>query len=617
MAVPRSFKYTPLTGERSFRLLDLSPGELDGPIRCHIYEEDLNLHRSYEAISYVWGNSKRPIDLICNGNKVLNITRNLAATLRSIRHATEIRTVWADSVCIDQENHDERTHQVRQMGSIYAEAFRVLIWLGAGISEPDLHTLRTGLDSLSALRPQEYQLRDRVSQTFNSDTHLDDGDRHYEDIRLEFGLPPINSDEFVAVREFFQRDWFYRAWTYQESRLAKERNFFLGNVPLAEQTLIDTAYALALLFIHFKTTTFQHQESAQGMLHRGGAAQVDAPNAIEVNQLGTLLVRRRGAGCKEKKDNIYSLLGVNRNFSTIIPQYKKKTDEQVFIDTAFDIIQQERNLDVFQGVLKDCHQSGELALPSWVPDWSTKTTTFKRTFQEQQTRHFFSTGPSLPFCKLVNHAQLDILGREIDTIKSLAPADMPSDPLESWLQHEIGSAQDQHGIWTYRDGESLSFAMLRIRCTDLKLLDSDDPYGRWNNATTNRARRWYEAVDGPFNNPDHPDFPIYVRFFITLQAHMVDRKVMVTQRKRVGIAPSNAQEGDVVALLFGGKVPILLRAEGNKYRFIGECFLDGVMYGEEYERVEGERGCDFGEDWRETFSNGTAVEGALKVFTLI
>ena len=41
------------------------------------------------------------------------------------------------------------------------------------------------------------------------------------------------------------------------------------------------------------------------------------------------------------------------------------------------------------------------------------------------------------------------------------------------------------------------------------------------------------------------------------------------------------------------------------------------MYGEEYKRVEGEVGGDFGENWRETFPNVTAVEGGPRVFTLI
>ncbi|KAK7710529.1 hypothetical protein SLS63_012959 [Diaporthe eres] len=41
-----------------------------------------------------------------------------------------MRSVWADSVCIDQDNLDEKAHQVQFMGMIYNNASRVLICLG-------------------------------------------------------------------------------------------------------------------------------------------------------------------------------------------------------------------------------------------------------------------------------------------------------------------------------------------------------------------------------------------------------------------------------------------------------------------------------------------------------
>jgi hypothetical protein len=38
--------------------------------------------------------------------------------------------VWADQICINQDDSDERAEQVKFMNSIYHHANRVLVWLG-------------------------------------------------------------------------------------------------------------------------------------------------------------------------------------------------------------------------------------------------------------------------------------------------------------------------------------------------------------------------------------------------------------------------------------------------------------------------------------------------------
>ncbi|KAF2633929.1 HET-domain-containing protein [Macroventuria anomochaeta] len=37
---------------------------------------------------------------------------------------------WIDALCIDQDNVDERNHQVQQMGEIFSCAQQVFAWLG-------------------------------------------------------------------------------------------------------------------------------------------------------------------------------------------------------------------------------------------------------------------------------------------------------------------------------------------------------------------------------------------------------------------------------------------------------------------------------------------------------
>ena len=61
------------------------------------------------------------------------------------------------------------------------------------------------------------------------------------------------------------------------------------------------------------------------------------------------------------------------------------------------------------------------------------------------------------------------------------------------------------------------------------------------------------------------------------------RRLMVTVEGHVGMAPSRAMKGDVVAVLFGCSVPVLLRPrdqERTTYAFIGECYVHGYVNGE-------------------------------------
>ena len=60
------------------------------------------------------------------------------------------------------------------------------------------------------------------------------------------------------------------------------------------------------------------------------------------------------------------------------------------------------------------------------------------------------------------------------------------------------------------------------------------------------------------------------------------RKVVVTTDGFLGIASSGVTTGDVIALLEGAKVPLVLRRKGEDYRIVGDCYVHGAMYGEEF-----------------------------------
>ena len=130
------YHYSPIDKEASeIRLLTLLPGVFGTKIRITIRSTVLSksLVPEYEALSYVWGSTKRKACVYiqeAEGESTMGITRNLDEALQKLRYEDEPRTLWIDAICVDQSNIPELGHQVVQMADIYPQATRVVIWLG-------------------------------------------------------------------------------------------------------------------------------------------------------------------------------------------------------------------------------------------------------------------------------------------------------------------------------------------------------------------------------------------------------------------------------------------------------------------------------------------------------
>jgi hypothetical protein len=52
------------------------------------------------------------------------------------------------------------------------------------------------------------------------------------------------------------------------------------------------------------------------------------------------------------------------------------------------------------------------------------------------------------------------------------------------------------------------------------------------------------------------------------------------------MAPEAAQEGDKVAVLYGCNFPVILRPCGDLFKYVGECYVDGLLGGEAIDAQE-------------------------------
>ncbi len=127
--------YEPLPDDQSIRFLILEPGQRSEPLKGILRVVDISSLEmgNYETLSYVWGTGvgDDQISIDCGGiERAVRITPNLYEALKRLRHPNRKRSLWVDQICIDQENFQERNHQVRFMNLLYKNAGHVIVWLG-------------------------------------------------------------------------------------------------------------------------------------------------------------------------------------------------------------------------------------------------------------------------------------------------------------------------------------------------------------------------------------------------------------------------------------------------------------------------------------------------------
>jgi hypothetical protein len=64
----------------------------------------------------------------CNGKR-LEIGANLHAALHERRRRRATGLLWADQICINQQDNEEKSIQVGMMRDIYKRAANVIFWL--------------------------------------------------------------------------------------------------------------------------------------------------------------------------------------------------------------------------------------------------------------------------------------------------------------------------------------------------------------------------------------------------------------------------------------------------------------------------------------------------------
>lgn len=302
-----NYNYFQLPEWANFRLVMLERESQTPEIRCHLIPASSQDHTKYEALSYTWGDSLGDPQIILINGKRFSVTKNLHSALQRLRNggSGKYRCLWIDSLCIDQSNGKERSHQVAIMGQIYQNSQRVLVWLGEHNSNSE--------KAIEFITNVFQSSRFHKSRQFSS--YIYEGDGKYE------------ASEWHAVDYLFRRDYWVRTWIIQEIQLAKnvlvhcgDRTFdwtagnaFFDFLQADRDRHLETdPESVAIKQRVMQTPAIQLLESALIFQKRGMT-------------LKQLLYRHENSLCRESRDKIYGLLALasdckKRKFE---PDYEK------------------------------------------------------------------------------------------------------------------------------------------------------------------------------------------------------------------------------------------------------------------------------------------------------
>ncbi|KAI1130959.1 heterokaryon incompatibility protein-domain-containing protein [Nemania abortiva] len=405
--------YSPLPAE-FIRVFELEAGKFSDPIVGRLVPQTID-GEPYEALSYVWGDPRERHEIAIDG-ATLSVTKSLHGALTAFRYRPlsesndisdpgtgtgtepaqrQVRRLWADAVCINQDDLHERTSQIELMGRIFAGARRVLAWLGWEEGEVGRRHMQAAIRFIhffmenpeAGLREARILLHHDVAGPAEGLALLSEEDQ----CRFE-----EQARKWKSVKVFFDIEYFHRAWIVQELGLAREAVICTALKPAdgdpgggkaAERALELDVVDWPLVgrfvkFLDFKgASVVTHLSLLSWVAHHILMVWETKEDGTPDCDFLTGMHWTRILGVTDARDRVYSLLGhpmaVIDGELVIKPDYTV-TRGVIYTKLAVNLIRRTNNLYAVNLVdheddpsveARDWDPGDESRMPSWVPDW--------------------------------------------------------------------------------------------------------------------------------------------------------------------------------------------------------------------------------------------------------
>ncbi len=522
--------YRPLRHAKDFRLLLLEPRDKYGfdDIHISLYTYNVDEAPSYGALSYAWGDPHDTRAIFVNGRST-KVTRSLYTALLRLRQETMSTRLWVDAICINQEDDDEKTHQVQQMRDIYAKAKTVMSWAG---EEDEMTPL---VFKAIAYFADRWELGDQ-----------------YGSNRLE-----VVGHSVDALRAFFNRPYFQRVWVIQEIAVAKKATISCGYHSIRLEK-----FQSACEWLRRRTFNSSRTEIPQTPWILGATRSLLQQIPDQCDLLSLLGTTRRYLA-SDPRDKVFALLGMaNLHGDARLATDYSKSVRDVYVSVANRIILASGDLKMLSYVQNN---QNSLRLPSWIPDWSHRWLEgsllrpdgeFAGDYRASGLTKTILNEIWDPYILSLPGFCLDRIKRIYNVRDTIWSADMKTPFLHEQIMYDL---VQKLGL-----GDRYTFTNERY------------PLAMFKTLTANLVKNKSEI---PAKLSDYK-LAVAVRF-------LKGRLLFVTEQGYVGIGYPHILVGDLVCILLGASVPHVLRERRhrNEYHIIGDCYVHGIMYGEAMQGV--------------------------------
>ncbi|KAF4961259.1 hypothetical protein FSARC_10241 [Fusarium sarcochroum] len=386
--------YTPLDrSRREIRLIEII--SIKPTIICNLSTVSLDENPTFSALSYLWGDTGNTEHITVNG-VTQAVTPSLANALDYIpyhwekafakRHSKSLR-LWADALCINQDDNQEKGHQVQLMKAIYPAAELVFSCLDIGAQESDVRSAFHSFESITKGAIEHGFINREDEFAFDPENH------RQLDLEWILGHPlmiqdqPWGSQKFLAALEAMAKvmalRYWERAWIFQEIALARRliiiHKFALLDLEILLHAMhwVDAVSEKASSLKNFQLFVWQQSwrifESLQliDWARKFGSRSEHLTDAIHEQVRSILLVLGGNYGVKNPKDHVYAMLGVSG--LDIKPDYtSNKSLASVYIDVCAELMEKGQpdlatRLCFLVGAGLALRDKGpQYELPSWV-----------------------------------------------------------------------------------------------------------------------------------------------------------------------------------------------------------------------------------------------------------
>lgn len=583
-------------------------------------------HPPYKAISYAWGDPTltKVVSVFqdnCHGR--LKVPINLRNALIAMQHKTEDVFVWADSVCINQKDNNEKTQQLSRIPDIYGKAEKVVVWLGVEKNQSD---------RAQALLRQLAHAEVQLNPDLDLSSVVSLFDRDYWN-RLWVVQEILHARHVVVQCGSYQLSW--------DDYMQASKSFQLGKGSLTEiPSLARGRYNASRLI------TSQHRLSPlQILVHHGPASILHVQEAKGLygddssSYLLHLMRISRTKLASDPKDRLYGILGIlpDEIRSKLRVNYLLPV-KQIYIDVV-EVLLESGNMDVICESIHFPHHINNEDLPSWVPDWSydpmaRSLASLPLLFSagSRKSPYFSFDGETLTRSRLliagVRIGTIQAHGMAVNTHSRAADYCMA---FLQWrallLQHfaiDCGSLDDtkecrRHRVTNcdHQQRFCLTLSLGQPLRTDSGVVDVAMGDGAKDTVT-----EWVRKCYGVFAKmirarlpllPIDEDMAVFAELGAEIEPensrqflqdsfaeYMMGRCFCILDSGDLGLGSGAMARGDVVVVPYGCSTPVLLRPEwssseggckqrAQSYRFIGDAYIHGYMDGEAMEQGSKEK----------------------------